>query len=332
MRLPGRWLRTAAARLCAKQTMERVIDPVVADVQTEYEEAMRTRGWWRATWICVSGYAVFWKAVSLHTLQSGPRSLWSDIAADGWTLGRTIVYFLISFLGVTLLLAASPMAYSYSRFGLKVTLLLLPQAIPLSIPIALSLGIVYGTRVVARRIRGVLLLAVVATLLAFAAMLIVPVANEAFRVALADELDSRGRPYWLPRGMNELSISELASRSVEYSIGGFPEHARSFRRTYHMRFALPAATFVLSLVALGICGNLRSRARRAVAFVIALGLYWAALALAEWNTSLPLIVSVWAPNIVFAALSLALLKVASGRVRSDRGSDEGALNPARRTQ
>jgi hypothetical protein len=82
-----------------------------------------------------------------------------------------------------------------------------------------------------------------------------------------------------------------------------------------MRFALPAATFVLSLVALGICGNLRSRARRAVAFVFALGLYWAALALAEWNTSLPLIVSVWAPNIVFTALSLALLKVASGRVR-----------------
>jgi Lipopolysaccharide export system permease LptF/LptG len=317
MRMPGRWLRTAAARLCAKQTMERVIDPIVADVQTEYEEAMRTRGSWRAIWVCIRGYSAFWKAVGLYTLQSGPRSLWSGIAADGWTLGRMIAYSLIAFLGVTLLLSAPPMIHSYSRFGLKLTLLLLPQAIPLSIPIALPLGVVcgvYGTRVGARRIRGVLLLAVVATLLAFAAMLIVPVANQAFRVALAEELDLRGiTMYSLPKGMNELSLSELASRSQEYDAGGFPQNARKFSRTYHIRFALPAATFVLSLLALGICGTLGGRAQRVAAIVIALGLYWAALALAEWTASLPPVVSVWAPNIVFTAMSLALLRVASGR-------------------
>jgi lipopolysaccharide export LptBFGC system permease protein LptF len=78
-----------------------------------------------------------------------------------------------------------------------------------------------------------------------------------------------------------------------------------------MRFALPAATFVLSLLAFAISGVLRGRARRVVAIVIALGLYWATLALAERNTGLPPFVSVWAPNIVFTAISLALLKIPS---------------------
>jgi lipopolysaccharide export LptBFGC system permease protein LptF len=219
---------------------------------------------------------------------------------------------LIAFLGVTLLLSAPSVIHSYSRFGLTLTLLLLPQAIPLSIPIALPLGIVcggYGTRVSARRIRGVLLLGVVATLLAFAAMLILPVANQAYRVALAEKLDSRGAKYSLPRGMSELSLSELASLSEEYYSGGFSQNARKYRRAYHMRFALPAATFVLSLLALGICGTLRGRAPRVVAIVIALALYWATLAVAEWNPILPPVVSAWVPNIVFTAMSLAILKV-----------------------
>jgi hypothetical protein len=202
MSLPGRWLRTAAARLCTKQTMERVIDPIVADFQAEYEEALRTRRWWRATWLCVREYSAFWKAASLHTAQSGPRSLWSGIAADGWTLGRMIGYSLIAFLSVTLLLTAPPMIGVYSRHQswLMLTVLDLPQVIPLSIPIALPLGIVcgmYGTRVSARRIRGVLLLAIVATLLALGAMLIVPVADDAYRVALAEDLERRGISYSL---------------------------------------------------------------------------------------------------------------------------------------
>jgi hypothetical protein len=313
MRRPGRWLRKAAARLCGTQTMERVIDPIVADVQTEYEEAMRTRSRWRAAWVCVRGYSAFWKAVGLFTLQSGPRLLWSGIALDGWTLGRMMVYSLIAFLGVTLLLSAPALIYSHSRFGLKLTLLQLPQAIPLSIPIALPLGIVcglYGTGANARRTRGVLLLAIVATLLAFAAMLILPVASEAVGVALAEELELRGiTKYSIPRGVNDLSLSELASRSKEYDAGGFPQKARQFRRAYHIRFAWPAATFVLGLLALGICGTLRGRAQRVVAIVIALGLYLPILALAELNPNLPAVVSVWAPNIVFTAISLALLKI-----------------------
>ena len=103
MSLPGDWLRIAAAHLCARRTMQRVIDPIVADVQAEYEEAIRTRRRWRARWVCVGGYAAFWKAVALHGVLTCPRLLWRAMAPDGGTLGR-IAYSLIAFVSVTLLL------------------------------------------------------------------------------------------------------------------------------------------------------------------------------------------------------------------------------------
>jgi hypothetical protein len=220
-------------------------------------------------------------------------------------------YSLIAGVVVTILLSAPPMIGSSSRFGLTLTLLLMPQAIALSIPIAVPLGIVFGeydTRVSARRIRGVLLLAIVGTLLAFAAMLILPIANDAYRVGIAEDLRLRGVTYSLPKGATELSLSELASRSDEYDAGGFFQNSRDLRRAYQMRLALPAATFVLSLLAVGICGTVRARGARAVAIVIAIALYWASLAVAEWSPILPPVLSVWAPNIVFAAASLIFLR------------------------
>jgi lipopolysaccharide export LptBFGC system permease protein LptF len=108
--------------------------------------------------------------------------------------------------------------------------------------------------------------------------------------------------------MTEMSLAELARRSNEYDAGGFPQAARKAARAYHIRFALPAATVVMSLLAVAICGTLRGRAGRIVAVFISLALYWAILAAGERNANLPAIGSVWAPNMVFTAISLALLK------------------------
>jgi hypothetical protein len=92
MRRPCDWLRAAASRLCPRQTMERLIDPVVADIQTEHAEAVRAGRWWRAALIRACGYVSFWKGVGLHILESVPRTLWSAVAADGAALGRIIAY------------------------------------------------------------------------------------------------------------------------------------------------------------------------------------------------------------------------------------------------
>jgi hypothetical protein len=51
------WLRARAARWCSAQTMERVIEPALADVQTEYEAAVRDRRIWRSRWMWIAGHA-----------------------------------------------------------------------------------------------------------------------------------------------------------------------------------------------------------------------------------------------------------------------------------
>ena len=325
MKRPGRWLRAAASRICAPRTMERVVDPIVADLQREYGEAARAGRSWRAAWIRFSGYSAFWKAVSLHTVLSIPRG----IIADGWALGRIIAFASIAFVVVTSALAAFPMIEIASSMQqwLKPTLSLLPQAMVISIPIALCLGIVCGARGIgpgARRIRGVLTLAAVATLLAFGSVLLMPVANQAFRVAVAQDLGMRGiTEHSLPKGMNELSFSELASKSREYDAGGFPEKARQFRQTFHLHVALPAATFALSLLALGIFGTVRWRPVRVVVLVAAIGMYYVALRLSQSTpliAVLPTMVAAWTPNIVVTAVAVALLKVSSGAATSEAGT------------
>ena len=221
MNRPGRWLRSAASRICAPRTMDRVVDPIVADLQTEHDDAVRAGRRWRAAWIRISGYSAFWKAVGLHAMQSGPRSITNGIAADGWVIGRTMAYAFVAFVVVTLLLTAPPMIEIYARteHWLQLALFVLPQAMVLGIAIGLSLGIVCGASGIgraARRIRGVLTLAAVATLLAFASMLLLPAANQAYRVVVAQELGMRGvTEYSLPRGANEMSFSELATGSRE---------------------------------------------------------------------------------------------------------------------
>ena len=310
MRLPGRWLRTAAARLCSQRTMDRVIDPIVADVQTEYADAIGGGRRWRAAWVRVGGYAAFWKAVVFLAVQSGPRSIWAGIAADGWTVGRVIGYSLIACLGLTLLLAVRPILDVGLRFGLRAAWLLLPQAIAVGIPMALPLGIalgVRGPRSSTPPISGALFVAGVATLLAFAAMLIIPVANQAFRMTVAQQLDARMTPHSLPRGPNERPCRSWRAARGNSTLTVVPKPPENDNRVYHLRFALPAATFVLSLLALGVCGTVRGRARRVGAIVVSIGLYWVILAGGEARATLSPFVSVWAPNLAFAAIALTLL-------------------------
>lgn len=297
--------------------MDRVVDPIVADIQSEHDHAVRAGRRWIAAWILVRGYYAFWKAVSLHTLQSGPRMIWNSIAADRWALGRIILSSLIVGLSVTVLLSVWPMIKLYSRIqSVRLALLLLPQAILLSIPIAVSLAVVGSASRIpagARRIRRVLGLAIVATLIAFAVfVVIIPGASLAWGVAMSEELELRGiTNYSLARGINDMTLSELGARIRAYDAAGSPERAHQFRRGYHSRFALPAATFVLGLLALALCEITRSRAARVVALILGFGLYGALMAAESSRSTLLTILSVWAPNIVLTAVSLSLLKVSS---------------------
>ena len=66
MRPPGTLLRAVAARLFAANTMDYLIDPAIADMQTEYEDASRRGLTWRKRWICLRGYLAFFTMIVAH--------------------------------------------------------------------------------------------------------------------------------------------------------------------------------------------------------------------------------------------------------------------------
>src|SRR6185436_7139154 len=63
---PGTRLRALAARLCAPMTMERLVDPAIADLQAEYEEASRAGAAWRRRWIWMRGHVAFLTMIVVH--------------------------------------------------------------------------------------------------------------------------------------------------------------------------------------------------------------------------------------------------------------------------
>ena len=64
---PGTRLRALAARLCAATTMERLVDPAIADLQAEYEEASRSGPGWRRRWIWMRGHIAFFTMIVAHS-------------------------------------------------------------------------------------------------------------------------------------------------------------------------------------------------------------------------------------------------------------------------
>ena len=66
MRPPGTRLRAVAARLFAANTMDYLIDPAIADMQAEYEDASRRGLTWRKRWIWLRGHLAFFTMIVAH--------------------------------------------------------------------------------------------------------------------------------------------------------------------------------------------------------------------------------------------------------------------------
>ncbi len=46
--------------------MDRLIDPVIADMQCEHEQATRKGQRWRRRWTLLEGYFAFWRVLAVH--------------------------------------------------------------------------------------------------------------------------------------------------------------------------------------------------------------------------------------------------------------------------
>jgi hypothetical protein len=73
---PGALLNYLADFFCSPKTMERVVSPVISDMQKEYCEALAQGRQVKARWIRVRGYWSFWKGLGLYAAVKNLTEIW----------------------------------------------------------------------------------------------------------------------------------------------------------------------------------------------------------------------------------------------------------------
>jgi hypothetical protein len=303
---PGTRLRAWALRWLHPTAVEHLVDPILADLQTEYQDATASGQLWRARGVLLLSYVAFWTALILHGVSSptdaGQRRVFRTATAAS----------VVAFLSVTLLLVLPTLLRGHpwpggpwSRFVLNV--LLVPQILPLTLPIGLCVGVLYAMRGrVADRtdVRFVLALGFAATVFALILLQwLVPAANQEFRETGAAALS--GRAVHFEPGLNELGLSRLGARADAVA-----------RRQYQLLLAICVAPPSLALLALGLSRFVR---RAAVAVPLALLIpigYWAVMFVTmerRPETWFAIVAAPWLPNLVFLAISFAFWRRARPR-------------------
>ena len=130
--------------------MDRLIDPVIADMQCEHEQASRSgQRWGRRWWVLLEGYLAFWRVLALHVpLVWTRRATREWAAADYSAVGRALGSAALTMIILTAVFIAMPLQTLRSHDGHMAWLLflLLPQSLPLSLPLSLFVGVLYGLR------------------------------------------------------------------------------------------------------------------------------------------------------------------------------------------
>ncbi len=67
--VPGRALHRLAARICGDKTLERIVEPAIADMQKEYACSGRAS---RRVWALLTGYVAIWEGIAALTIAAVP--------------------------------------------------------------------------------------------------------------------------------------------------------------------------------------------------------------------------------------------------------------------
>ncbi|HEY9461681.1 MAG TPA: LptF/LptG family permease [Vicinamibacterales bacterium] len=279
MSRPGLRLHALAARVCSEKTMERLIDPAIADLQAEYAAATDMTGRWLAL---LAGYVAFAKVALWCAMSGAARTQNNWTQEDHSGLVRILWRSAAAILCLTLLILLpelSRMGEMLETFGsdasrFRLMTFLLPMSLPMSLPIGLALGAALGAhgRTPSRRLIGAIMLVAFATAAASLATMawVIPASNQSYRV----EMLRRD----VPKGDRELSFGELKLAMA----------TADMRRSQHLLFEfhkrLSIATAPVTFAALALVLVIRRRLWRTVsiAAVVAGSFgYYVALWLAE---------------------------------------------------
>ena len=247
----GRRLQQWAKRVCSARTMEQLIDPVIADLQHEYARTKATRQMLGAGIVLLRGYCAFWIVLAVHVSAMwldrtirGLRTLYEE-SFNGVVMPAVVAMVIVS---VALIAVPAQRSNQQGLLGIWLLVLLLPQSIPLSIPLSLFTGIVCGLRrrpVTKTVRRTVVILGLAGTLVSASTIVwVVPVANQAFRTAIARRV--------ILEGLAEMSSRELRNYAVALRDQGELAKAGDALFSFHARWALAGAALVFSVFGLGV--------------------------------------------------------------------------------
>src|SRR5687768_9792238 len=90
MRRPGTRLRTIVARLCGARTMARLVDPTLADLQAEYEDAVGRGRKWEGRWVLMLGHLALVRVLTMHGGMRAMGILRDLTGEDRRALSRTV--------------------------------------------------------------------------------------------------------------------------------------------------------------------------------------------------------------------------------------------------
>ncbi len=208
----------------------------------------------------------------------------------------------------------------------RMAALLVPQALPTVMPLALMAGILWtlGRAQASRRQRVLLMFVAAASSTAMFIMLasVIPSSNQAFRVMAFEVFggDLASHP-GIPRGLNELTLPELhpildpppqghavSEDARRHAFGLLPDDREVVARIYHGRWALSLSPLVLAAFALRLTGRPRRRWWLGLVAVAASVGYVALHDAARIGLpdAVPTVVVAWTPNVVFMLVTLAL--------------------------
>ena len=340
MRRPGDGLRRLAARVCSARTRQRLIDPAVADLQSEFAAARRTGSTWRTLRPLGAGYLSIAKVLAIAVcgdLRDESFTWRPEERAGAW---RGIRVAVVTTVAATILFVVP----SVSRFSFESTVLrdwnprladiavrvvlgffLLPSTLVLTLPLGLMLGLAWTLHGAVRtRKVGVAALALAAACsvgMFVNVAWLTPEANQAFRQIAAARFFHMDEDRPLARGPNELTLSVLRTRLQAAREFGLPQNERFFETLYYRKFATTVAALPMVGIVLVLAYRRRWERRgltvaAAGVFVLFYAGFWSS-AYTNAILGMPPIVAAWLGNGVCAAAA-TLLAVIPRRTTSSR--------------
>ena len=306
-------LRRLATRMCTAAAMERRIEPTLADLRNECLEAYHRGRPWRARWIEGVGILAIVKVITLVTLERGSESLLhpdvemrSALLRLGAIFGAVVTVTALALAWVPLNTMPVPRPIDAGEL-----LYLIPQALPLAVPIGLTMAIVFGLRAFSSGRLAVWILSAAVTCSVVSFLTLgwwAPASNQAYRTKIVG--------HEIAKGENELTLGELGTRIEQIRAFDPAAPARRLSVLYHTRWALSVTPLVLAVFAL-----VSTRHSRQITVGSALGAVLASggfALLLIWTNylafrgSVPPSLGAWLPNITFLGMTTALTVYSRG--------------------